>query len=124
MHRCRPQDFGNGDPLCLYWFHQFMERNSVTPAEVGCSSGWAGCGLINRTEATTLPMRRRLYWSLRFPSWYEARSCECRRQTLRTADSLPVPQLTLLCVGLVRAQRHVGDAECLHSQRHCVRQLE
>ena len=88
MHRCRPQDFSNGDPLCLYWFHQFMERNSVTPAEVGCSSGWAGCGLINRTEATTLPMRRRLYWSLRFPSWYEARSCECRRQTLRAAEAL------------------------------------
>ena len=123
MHR--PQDFSNGDPLCLYWFHQFMERNSVTPAEVGCSSGWAGCGLINRTEATTLPMRRRLYWSLRFPSWYEARSCESRRQTLRTLQRLSAYASADTSVPVwIRAQRHVGDAECLHSQRHCVRQLE
>eukprot|EP01047_Picozoa_sp_COSAG01_P081711 COSAG01_NODE_16405_length_1239_cov_1.161404_1_plen_130_part_00 len=34
----------------------------------------ASCGLINRTQATTLPLRRRLYWTLRFPSWYNARS--------------------------------------------------
>lgn len=68
-------DFSNTDPHCLFWFHEFMERNSVKPVDVGCGGGWeSSCGLINRTEATSLPLRRRLYWSLRFPSWYEARS--------------------------------------------------
>jgi hypothetical protein len=59
----------------MYWFHQFMQLNGVKPQDVGCGSAWsAACQLINRTQATTLPLRKRLYWTLRFPSWYTSRS--------------------------------------------------
>ena len=122
----RYQDFSNGDPLCLYWFHQFMELNSVTPSQVGCSNGWVGCGLINRSDATTLPMRRRLYWSLRFPSWYEARSCECRVHStscLCSPQFLQRWQKSHSCL-FYRAQCYCSHAEGLHSQCHYICELE
>jgi hypothetical protein len=67
-------DFVNTNPHCLSWFHRFLELNGVAPGDVGCGGWSADCRLINRTQATTLPMRRRLFWTLRFPSWYSARS--------------------------------------------------
>ena len=79
-------DFANTNPTSLAGFHLLLQQQGISPGDVGAET-WPEVTLINRSAATSLPLKRRLYWSLRFPSWYEARSWHNATLAMQSAFS-------------------------------------
>ena len=87
-----PAAFGalTNQPVALQRFRQYLQDQGLTSRDVGAAH-WEEVGPIGRSQATSLELKRRFYWTARFFSWDSARHFARCTRALEAAFSNAVP---------------------------------
>ena len=78
------------NPVALQRFRQYLQDQGLTSRDVGAAH-WDEVGPIGRSQATSLELKRRFYWTTRFFPWDSARHFARCTRALEAAFSNAVP---------------------------------